>query len=69
MEGMAKPTKREIVKSIRLAWDSLESHLSFSEKPLAKKLRKHISTVGGQRFHQKCVREYAEIIHTLAKSL
>ena len=66
---MAGPTKREIVKSIRLAWESLDSHLSFSEKPLAHKLRKHINTVGGQRFHKKCVREYAQIIQTLAKAL
>lgn len=69
MIGMAGPTKREVVKSIRLAWDSLESHLSFSEKPLARKLRKHIGTIGGQRFHKQCVREYAHIINTLAKSL
>lgn len=66
---MAKPTPKEISKSIQLAWDSLESHLSFSTRPLSVKLRKHIGTIGGQRFHQQCVREYATIIKTLADCL
>lgn len=50
---------RSIEKSIRLAWSSLESHLFYT---YAKRL-----TIGEtNRFHKKCVKEYAEIIKHLS---
>ena len=64
---MAK--EKEIVKAIRLTWESLASHLPDAEKPLPKNLRKHTGIIGGQRFHKQCVREYAEVIRTLANVL
>lgn len=50
-------------KAIRLAWSSLESHLDASIK-IDKKEKMY---VGDEKFHKKCVQEYAEIIQILAK--
>lgn len=61
---MAKPTKTEIVKAIRLMWDSLESHLdpSISSKELCR-------ACGDVHFHAKCAIEYAFIIDVLTRCL
>jgi len=51
------------VKAIRLAWSSLDSHLDSSIKINKKESR----YVGNERFHKKCVQEYADIIQILSK--
>ena len=55
------PTDRakSVEKSIRLAWSSLESHLSYT---YTKKLRAPETN----HFHKTCVKEYAEIIKHLS---
>lgn len=56
---MKKRTKR-INKAIALTWDSLQSHLPYTHgKP--KKVQ------GDCDFHKKAIKEYAEIIHILAR--
>lgn len=65
-----KPTlkERKIIRLLRLSWESLNSHLSaiYSHKKIPRKL---INVVGGKRFDKKCVRDYAEMIKTLADLL
>jgi hypothetical protein len=63
--------EKNIARSIDLAWDSLKSHLSDVYDPIYPKLkeRKAKDTVGDRKFHVKCVKEYAEIIKTLADQL
>ena len=62
--------KKDIVKSIRLVIESLESHLDDSiESPLKGLGRKARSHIGGKRFHKKCVKEYAFILQVLAEKL
>ena len=57
-----------IAKAIRLAWDSLDSHLDSAK---GEKIGKECcdKAVGDKKFHVKCVREYAFIIQTLTDSL
>lgn len=63
--------EKKIAHSIELAWDSLLSHLSDVYDPTYKKVkeRKAKETIGNREFHVKCVKEYAEIIKTLADEL
>ena len=56
--------KKDIIKSIRLAWDSLDSHLDSTQD---KRLKGKI--IGNRKFHKKCCQEYAFIIKTLADEL
>lgn len=56
--------KKKIVKSIRIIWDSLESHL---DSAVDKRLKGGI--IGTKAFHKKCVREYADVIKTLSELL
>lgn len=62
--------KNDIIKSMRLVWESLDSHLDDAiESPikgLGKRAKRHI---GGKRFHKKCVKEYAYILQVLAEKL
>ena len=56
-----KHHRKEIVKSIKLAYSSLDSHLDYTDVPYKK---------GEPRgFHIRAIREYAEIIKTLADQL
>ena len=65
---MKAPTRAdEIIKAIKLAWSSLDSHLDYCVKPIKDKKFKRIH--GGATFHKKCVKEYSIIIKTLADSL
>lgn len=62
--------EKKICKSIELAYDSLKSHLESTYDPLPKSApEKYKQQIGGQKFHKQCVREYAEIINTLANEL
>lgn len=47
----------KIDKAIRLAWESLESHLHWT----------HNKSSEGIKFHRKCINEYAEIIKILSE--
>ena len=60
-----KKNRAEIVKSIKLAWSSLRSHLPFCDKmnPKERVLR------GNEQFHRRAVKDYAEIIKTLTEQL
>lgn len=58
---------KEVVKSIRLVWSSLDSHLDYAVEPVKPKKLREIH--GGKRFHKQCIREYADILLTLAKLL
>lgn len=68
---MARPKEEEIIKAIRLTWDSLESHLEYAEKPIAAKHQTKfiLDALGKQSFHKKCIVEYATVLLTLAKTL
>jgi hypothetical protein len=61
---MKKLTKEQraarVDRAIILAWGSLYSHLGFTQKsgPVRKE---------GAVFHQKCVREYSELIKILSE--
>jgi hypothetical protein len=46
-----------IERAIKLAYDSLDSHLRYT----------YVKSSEGQLFHKKCVVEYAEIISILSK--
>ena len=60
--------KPEIVKALRLVWDSMESHLDDSVGPTSEKecCRK---AVGTPSFHVKCCKEYGFIIKVLSDCL
>lgn len=63
-----KASRSEIVRAIRLTWDSMDSHLDESvSATCAKKCCR--DNVGLPPFHAKCVREYAEILRVLASFL
>jgi len=58
---MKKDYKKEkkIERAIRLVWDSLESHLKYTQ----------IKTSEGANFHKECVRDYSELIKILSELL
>lgn len=51
-----KSRAKDVERAIRLTWESLESHLRYT----------HIRTTEGEEFHQKCVKDYAELIKLLS---
>ena len=51
-----KQRDREIIRAIKLTYESLDSHLSYIYGPQ-------------HRFHRKCTREYADILKALCDSL
>ncbi len=51
--------EKKIEKAIRLTWDSLQSHLKYTQ----------IKTSEGIKFHKSCVKEYAETLKILADLL
>lgn len=60
--------RQDIVQSIRLTWESLESHLDACVGPEHKK-KCCQKAVGLPPFHVTAVRDYAKIIKTLADLL
>lgn len=63
-----KPTRAEdrarmVEQGIRLAWESLESHLIRTYQD-GRESKKRGETV---QFHKKCIREYAELIDILSR--
>jgi len=48
---------KSVEKIMRLAWDSLETHLRYT----------HIKTTEGANFHKKTIKEYIEIISEASK--
>lgn len=72
MKESTHTNNKQLARSIRLTWDSLDSHLDDTYDPVNDKVRgnKKLKEVhGGRRFHLKCVREYAVIIKTLVDQL
>ena len=56
---MKKKRAQAIEKIMRLAWDSLQSHLRYTyEKD---------GNWNGQGFHRKCVKEYLEMMNEVVK--
>ena len=63
-----KPKDEKVCRAILLTWDSVSSHirgLRVCEEMTASQQRWY----GNVKFHKKCIREYAEIIKTLADVL
>lgn len=56
--------KKDIIKAIRLTWESLDSHL---EGAVDKRLTGKV--VGDRKFHKKCVEDYLFIIGVLTDQL
>ena len=57
---MKKSQRAKVVcKSIRLTWESLESHLYWTYKKGTGN--------GGIKFHKKCVKDYAKTIKLISK--
>lgn len=48
---------KSVEKIIRLAWDSLETHLRYT----------HIKTIEGEKFHRDAVFDYTKIIEEAQK--
>lgn len=48
---------KKIDRALKLAWDSLQSHLNWTH---------HISSEG-KIFHKKCVKQYAELMKLLSE--
>ena len=71
--NLKKEDKRikDIANAIRLTWDSLESHLTDTYEPIYKKLKQKVAKehIGDANFHRKCIKEYAEIMKTLADQI
>ncbi len=63
-----KKDREDVVKAIRLAWDSLDSHLDSSQdmSGLSECCQK---SIGKPSFHKKCCEEYAFVIKVLASFL
>lgn len=63
--------KPEIVKAIRIIWDSLDSHLdhTLEDEKCSNKNCGFRESAGDKAFHKKTSTEYAEIILTLTKLL
>lgn len=56
--------KASIPKAMRLAWDSLDSHLDSATANQHKNACCN-RAAGGKAFHKKCVEEYLTILYTL----
>jgi len=55
---MTKKKRAKLIeKAIRLTWSSLESHLRYT----------HVKSSEGDKFHRKCIREYAELIDAISQ--
>lgn len=52
-----KERAQAVEKIMRLAWDSLQSHLKYT----------HEQDKDGKAFHKKCVKEYLEIMQEASK--
>lgn len=48
---------KAVEKIIRLAWDSLETHLKYT----------HLKTTEGTKFHISAIKQYVEIIDEATK--
>lgn len=57
---------KKIDRAIRIIWDSLDSHLEGTHT-LTTTQKRYVDEVGGQSFHKRCVKEYAEVISTLTE--
>jgi heme-degrading monooxygenase HmoA len=60
----SKDRIKKIDETIKLVWDSLDSHLEWTHRKLPKRAIKDGET---NKFHQKCVQEYAIIIKNLSE--
>ncbi len=50
---------KKLERLIRLAWESLESHLKYT----------YLKSSEGKHFHKQCVRDYGEMIKLLSELL
>lgn len=62
---------KNIVRALRIIWDSMESHLNDTYDPgiAYVKDRSAKRQIGGKKFHIQTVKEYADVIKTLADLL
>lgn len=56
---------KKIERAIVLTWDSLVSHLEGTHT-ISSTGKKYVSEVGDQKFHRRCVKDYAEVIKILS---
>lgn len=61
---MAKNKNQIIAKAIRLIWESLESHLDPSFLKPEKLDKKRGETC---KWHQKCVKDYVELLRLISE--
>jgi hypothetical protein len=63
--------EKKIANAIRLAWESLESHLTDIYDPTYPQVkeRKAKNHIGDWAFHVQCVKDYAQIISALVDEL
>lgn len=57
-----------LIKAIRLVWDSLDSHLDGAISEVHKKKCCN-KAVGNRFFHKQCAKEYAFVLQTLIAKL
>lgn len=48
---------KSVEKIIRLAWDSLETHLRYT----------HLKTTEGEKFHREAIKQYLDIMNEAYK--
>ena len=60
---MRRTRAQNVEKALRMVWSSLESHLVYASKrqPCSRQ------EDGNPRFHQKVIREYAELLETITQ--
>ncbi len=68
MKNLGKVEKRakRIDRAIRLAIDSLQTHLPYTHSNSPQEMKEMGVRRETPHFHKKCVREYAQVIHDLA---
>jgi len=64
-----KQRRRQLIKSIRLAWESLETHLDHSVTTKKIKHKEAREYCGDEAFNSQCVYDYSVIIYSLATEL
>lgn len=61
---------KKLARAIELTVDSLNSHLCYVDDVVKDcSVPSHKRELGDKKFHRQCVREYAEVILTLAEEL
>ena len=61
---------KKLAEALEFTAESLTSHLEYTHKPFkACDVPSHRTQLGSRKFHREAVREYAEVLLTLAREL